>query len=240
MAAAPAAVAGLRVVGLAGLLGLVGLGAAGVVSGFFQQSRTTTTSFAETVTALDVETGTGDVTVEVAPAGSAVRVTARRNWAFAEPTVTTTVDRGTLRLRSTCGDAFVLGGCSVDWTVSVPEDAAVRATTGTGDVRVAGTRGAVSVSTGTGDVALTGLGAATVGVETGTGDVGLRFRSVPDQVRVTTGTGDVDVRVPGTATYRVTGDTGPGSRTTQVQQDPASTHLVQVDTGVGDVLVAPA
>jgi hypothetical protein len=235
---APASVAGLRVVGLAGLLGLVGLGATGVVSGFFQQTRTTTTPVTGVVTALDVETGTGDVTVDVAPAGTPVRVTATRRWAFAEPTVTTAVDGGTLRLRSTCDPASVLGGCSVDWTVSVPADAAVRVTTGTGDVRVGGTRGGASVSTGTGDVDLSALEAATVGVETGTGDVRLRFIAVPDQVRVTTGTGDVEVRVPGTTTYRVGGDSGPGSRTTQVPQDPASTHVVTVDTGVGDVLVA--
>ena len=237
--AAPATVAGLRVVGLAGLLGLVGLGATGVVSGFFQQSRTTTTPLTDVVTALDVETGTGDVTVEVAPAGTPVRVTASRHWAFAEPTLTTTVDRGTLRLRSRCR-AAVFGGCSVDWTVSIPADAAVRASTGTGDVRVDGSRGALSVSTGTGDVALLALGSRTVGVQTGTGDVRLRFVAVPDQVSVTTGTGDVDARVPGTATYAVTGDSGPGSRTTRVPQDPASSHLLRIDTGSGDVLVQPS
>ena len=238
--AAPATVAGLRVVGLAGLVGLVGLGATGIVSGFFQQTRTTTSPLTQVVMALDVETGTGDVTVEVAPAGTPVRVTAARHWAFAEPTVTTTVDRGTLRLRSSCRAAVVFGGCSVDWTVSIPADAAVRASTGTGDVRVDGSRGALSVSTGTGDVALLGLGSGTVGVRTGTGDVRLRFLAVPDQVTVSTGTGDVDARVPGTATYAVTGDSGPGSRTTRVPQDPASSHQLRIDTGSGDVLVQPA
>lgn len=236
---APARVAGLRVVGLAGLLGLVGLGATSVVAGFFQQTRTTTDQVSQVVTALDVGSGTGDVTVDVAPAGSQVRVTAQRHWAFTEPVVTSVVAGGTLRLRSTCDGVPAFAGCSVDWTVSVPADAAVRVTTGTGDVRLGGTRGAVSVSTGTGDVDLSALGSATVGVETGTGDVRLRFLTVPDRVRVTTGTGDVEVRVPGGAAYRVTGGTGPGTRTTSVQTDPTSTHLLQVDTGVGDVLLAP-
>lgn len=236
--AAPAAVAALRAAGLAGLLGLVALGATGIVSGFLERSGTSTAEETRTVTALDVETGTGDVTVRVAPAGSPVRYTAVRHWAFGEPTTSGALDAGTLRLRSTCGGGGLFGRCSVDWTVSVPVATTVTLSTGTGDVRVTGTSGGVAVSTGTGDVDLRALTAKAVTVETGTGDVRLRADAAPDRVEVTTGTGDVDLRVPGTTSYRVTGDSGPGDRTTRVPRSDASTHVIQVDTGVGDVLVA--
>lgn len=236
--ATTAAVAGLRAAGLAGLLALVGAGAAGLVAGFLERSASSTAVVEQAVTALDVETGTGDVTVEVAPAGSPLRYTALRHWSFTEPGTSGTVEAGTLRLRSTCGGGGVFGRCSVDWTVSVPAATTVTLSTGTGDVRVTGTSGGVAVSTGTGDVDLRALGARTVTVGTGTGQVRLRAATVPDRVEVSTGTGDVDVRVPGGVAYRVTGDSGPGERTTRVQESDTSPHVVQVDTGVGDVLVA--
>lgn len=238
--ASPAAAVGLRVVGLVGLLALVVGGAASLVAGFFEERSTRTTVVDGTVTALDVRAGAGDVTVEVGPAGGPTTVTAASTWAFDPPVETRTLDAGTLRLSATCpASATFAQRCSVDWTVSVPADAAVTVATSSGDIRVEDVAGRVALRTGAGDVRLSAVRSTDVRVETGTGDARLVFATAPDSVVTTTGAGDVTVEVPADGTtYRVVGSSGVGERRVSVAQDPASRHLLDLTSGVGDVVVA--
>jgi hypothetical protein len=238
--AAPSGVVALRVVGLVGLLALVAGGAGSLVAGFFEQRSTQTSVVDGVVTALDVRAGSGDVTVEVGPAGGPTTVTAARSWAFDPPVETRTFDAGTLRLSAACGPGAVFAQrCSVDWTVSVPSDAAVTVSTSSGDIRVEDVAGRVALRTGAGDVRLSAVRSKDVRVETGAGDARLVFASAPDSVVTTTGAGDVTVRLPADGTtYRVVGSSGVGDRTVSVPEDAASRHLLDLTSGVGDVVVA--
>ncbi len=83
---------------------------------------------------------------------------------------------------------------SIDYEISVPADATVRARSGSGDQIIEGTRGNVDVQTGSGNVKLTNI-SGEVHLQTGSGDV--RARSISGTVRGGTGSGDVEVEETG-------------------------------------------
>lgn len=78
----------------------------------------------------------------------------------------------------------------VDLTVKVPRGSRVSVDSGSGAVRVEGTRGPVWVDTGSGSVLVTGTN-GTVDVDCGSGSV--RVAEVTGQVTVDTGSGPVEV-----------------------------------------------
>lgn len=203
--------------------------------------RTDTATVQGTVTAIAVTTGSGDVTVATGVAGSPVTVTTRRSWSFTEATGERTLVDGTLRLAARCPGGDLLSRCRVGWTLTVPAGIAVTVTTSVGDVRVSGVGGPVAVRTGAGDVRLDRLRSDRVRVRTGTGDVTAGFVAAPGSVSVHADAGDVAVRLPAGGTgYRVTGTTGAGDRAVEVPLDSRSSHVVEVRTGTGDVVVGAA
>jgi Putative adhesin len=241
-AGVPAGVLVLRAAGLAGLLLLVLGGAGSLAVGFFEQRREEVRPVADAFTTLDVDSGVGDVTVRTGPAGSRASVTTTLRWAFVEPTATTTVAGGTLRLRGDCSQRFTgLSHCSVDFTVTVPAGTTVRVVTTSGDVTVAGATAEVDARTTAGDIRMTSTRSARVQAQTAAGDVRLQFAAVPDAVRARTTAGDITVLLPpGGPAYRVVTTRSPvGERRIGVGQDPASSHVIDVAATVGDVVVAP-
>ncbi|MGW0894619.1 DUF4097 family beta strand repeat-containing protein [Saccharopolyspora sp. NPDC002578] len=113
-----------------------------------------------------------------------------------------------------------------------------------GPVRVRGSSGGIELRDLDGDVDVTtgsggidgerlGGGSIVVGADTGTIDLEL---TGPRVVRATTGTGGIELDVPDEA-YRVTADTGTGSRDVDVDTDPNSPRLLELSTGTGSIEV---
>jgi hypothetical protein len=135
---------------------------------------------------------------------------------------------------------------SIDYEITVPADATVRARSGSGDQIIEGTRGNVDVQTGSGDVKLTNI-SGEVHLQTGSGDV--RARSISGTVRGGTGSGDVVVEETGkgnidlrTGSGGITargvnggfrGETGSGDITAEGTQ----TDTWELHTGSGNVHV---
>jgi hypothetical protein len=236
----PAGVLLLRLLGLVGLLTLVGAGSGNLVIGFFAQDSRQTRTLDGTVTTLDVDTAVADVTVRYGPAGSPATVTTDRRWSFVEPTSTTEISGGTLRLRGACGGwSSAWSHCSVAFTVTVPADAEVVVATTTGDIRIDGAAADVEARTVAGDIRMTGLRSGVTRAQSTVGDVSLQFSTAPDAVSVRTTTGDVSVLVPDDGTrYRVVANPHVGDRTVDVLQDPSSSHRIDAETSVGDIVVA--
>ena len=67
----------------------------------------------------------------------------------------------------------------------------------------------------------------------------LEFAKAPTLVRTTTGVGAVELRVPGSTAYAVDVHTGAGASSVKVDQDPSSTHRIEVRTEVGAVKIEP-
>ena len=126
-------------------------------------------------------------------------------------------------------------------------DGAIRAQTGSGDIRIERTGGSLSAQTGSGDIRAASVGGE-VRAQTGSGDVEVTQTARGD-VQVSTGSGDVVLNLPADAAYTLDARTGSGSISTSqpvtVQGQMRRNHvqgtvrgggnMVRVKTGSGSV-----
>lgn len=221
-------------------------GACATVHGSFQRSpRVSGPAF------LEVETGSGDVTVLTGPPGQVSivgRITATSSWfgggreedvRAIEKSPPLRQDGNSIRL-----DRVPQDNVSIDYEITVPPDTRLRSDTGSGTHRVRGVRGGLALVSGSGDIRLDDVGGGVKAV-TGSGDVravhlagGLDARtgsgdievvmSGPGDVRAATGSGDAAIRgVDGSVAV----DTGSG----EVEVEGYPRAAWKVDTSSGDV-----
>ena len=133
---------------------------------------------------------------------------------------------------------------SIDYTITVPADAEIRATTGSGDLEITGLKGPANFTVGSGDVKaskisgdvqvtansgaveLSDIGGQ-VQVTAGSGDVTLD--KIKDDIRLQTGSGALEITDPG---GKLEANTGSGDITIR-----GATADVRVHTSSGDVSV---
>ena len=158
------------------------------------------------------------------------------------------------------------GNLSIDYSIEVPADTEVHATSGSGNCRVENVAGPVTVSSGSGNLHAIGIqgdlhftaGSGDVRVDTvkgsadvtdGSGEVVLR--SIGGRVRVLDGSGDITLTDPagpaslhtGSGNVRVTSASADlrirsGSGDTTVSGSPASGAYWEMHSGSGDVTLA--
>jgi hypothetical protein len=127
--------------------------------------------------------------------------------------------------------------CSVDMRVLLPESVPLRVRTGSGDVHVERTLGALLLRTGSGDIVGSGVFGAELDAETGSGDVILDVPGDVGWIRVKTGSGDVDLDVVSGA-YQLHVSTGSGDREVRGIDDVSDApRSIDVRTGSGDVVI---
>lgn len=143
------------------------------------------------------------------------------------------LDSGELTAQDVGNVTFTTGSGSIRLT-SV--DGPTTVETGSGDIRIVGTADAVQASAGSGNVTVTDPG-GTVTAETGSGNIDLTLAE-PSSATLHAGSGNITARVPA-GPYRIAGTTGSGTRDIAVATDPASTYVLTLDTGSGNVSVQP-
>jgi hypothetical protein len=132
------------------------------------------------VTEINIDTGSGSVTVRPGEDGSVL--VKRHVWyVAAKPGQTSRVDGSVLHLGG-CGR-----NCSVDYDITAPPGARITGGTGSGNIDVANVS-AVSVRVGSGDVKVHHV-SGSVSAETGSGN--LEVGDVQGSVAARTGSGDV-------------------------------------------------
>lgn len=197
-------------------------------------------SVTESVTALTVDSGSGDITViESDRSGIAVSETLRwRGDDDAKPRSTHEVAGGRLTLTYECPGGLVRN-CGIDYRVEIPRGLGVKVESGSGEVVLRDLSGDVEVSNGSGGIDGNGLTGKRLVGETGSGDVEVRFGSAPDNVEIETGSGNGVVWLPD-GEYHVRADSGSGEERVEVKQDGGSPRKIVVSTGSGDIKVLPA
>ena len=184
----------------------------------------------EPVSEVRVEIGAGEVEL-VAADVTAVDVSARikgeKNHLRQESR------DGTLVLSIECAES----PCGSRIRATVPRAVRLSAKTGSADVVLQGTRGAIELETGSGDISAAAFAGAELSAHTGSGDVSLVVAEPSQRLNIHTGSGDVHLRIP-TGKYRLALDTGSGEeRVNGVVNDAAAERTIDVGTGSGDVLI---
>jgi Putative adhesin len=141
---------------------------------------------------------------------------------------------GNIRLQGVSDVDIELG--SGDVTVD-GASGTVRVKAGSGNVELADVAGPVTVNSGSGNMTGTNLRGANTTIDLSSGNVSLDVPGTGD-VKAVTSSGDIDVLVPDHA-CRVTADSSSGDLSIQVSTDTASTHLIDLRTGSGNVTVKP-
>lgn len=223
------------------MVAIVGLAVVGMNQGRSARSVDVPTNIDHAITAVQIKSGTGDVKVSTGARAGTLQLTRRlpRDLASSGYAADQRWDGNTLVLtpEASCGSSKA--GCSIDYSLEVPDGTRITVDTGSGDVKLEGTLGVIAAKTGSGDVELDDLRSTSVSASTGSGDIDLSLKSAPDSLTLRAGSGDVKVRMPREATYDVTTNTGSGDDEVTVDTSSDSVHKVRVDTGSGDIELAP-
>ncbi|GAA3926382.1 hypothetical protein GCM10023085_04710 [Actinomadura viridis] len=201
--------------------------------------RTVTESaeFRRPVTEVEIDAGSARVTLGPGQAGR-VRIVKTLTWTLSEPRVEQIWAGELLLVRVSCEGPrrwYHGGECDADIDLRIPPLIRVRATAGSGEVRVRGIGGDLRLETGSGRVHLadvrgrvwararsglitgTGLTSYTLEATVESGRLAFDFERPPRHVKLSAGSGAGRVTVPRGSYYRVELETGSGA----VRVDPA-------------------
>jgi DUF4097 and DUF4098 domain-containing protein YvlB len=206
--------------------------------------------------ALDVSTGSGDITVKTGSSNQVVvhGTVHSSNWVFGDSSAVQKVQSNPPIQQS--GNSIRIGydlpddvkrHVSIDYEITLPADASVLAHSGSGNIGVDGVRSTVEAHTGSGDIRARDIGSK-FRAHTGNGNIRAESVAAPffaetgsgDIEAELTGSGDVEART-GSGTIRVRGikggvqaHTGSGN----IETDGTVTGPWQLHSGSGNVTLA--
>jgi hypothetical protein len=169
--------------------------------------------------------------------GPAISVTEGADYSRTPPVTTRTVSGTTLTVTYSCPVQAI---CGVAYTLQVPRTVALRVTTGTGAIRLAGLAGSVTAKTNIGLIDATGLTGASVSLTTDVGAISATFATAPATVQAVARVGGITLHVPGSASYKVAANAHVGKATVGVPQSSSSAHAITATTDVGAILIDPS
>ena len=167
-----------------------------------------------------------------------IEVTRTDRYAFGHQALTTrAVDGGEVHLNSRC-PRTVLGACSTEYRVVVPDNIPVTVRTVSGDVRLTGFHGSARVTTDRGDIDVTGFCGFSLQASTVFGHVRAAAVCPPERLLLRSRRGDVRALVP-RGRYRIDADSDTGTRTVDgITPEEDATFQIQALSDSGNVEVA--
>jgi hypothetical protein len=181
---------------------------------------------------LEVETHSGDIIVRSGPSGVVSihgKIFVGDHWLFGSRHTDVSDIEQHPPLRQEGNkiriDYVTARDISVDYEITVPEEATIRTHSGSGDQIIEGTRGNVDLQSGSGDVKLSRL-TGEIRLQTGSGNV--RAREISGPLRGGAGSGDIEVEETGSGDIDL--HTGSGNITTRGIQG-----AFHADAGSGDI-----
>jgi hypothetical protein len=185
---------------------------------------------------ISLEVGSGDVQIRAASTRT-VGVDYTEHYEFKRPTVQAKSSGSGLSLTSHCDSGILGQNCSINYVITVPEQAALRLHLGDGNVNLQGVTASVVVQAGDGDINGSKLRSASFQVSSGDGGMHLQWATAPSNVALSMGDGDIDLTVPnGSGPYAIR-QSGSGGSDIKVATDPNAVAAMTLRTGDGNVRV---
>jgi hypothetical protein len=176
----------------------------------------------------------GDVTI--IGGGSATLVTQQAAYSRTPPVTSRIINGRMLTVTYRCPAQPV---CGVAYVIQVPRDAAVRAATGAGSIRLSGLAGNVTAKTDIGYITATGLADKLVSLTTDVGGISATFTATPAAVDALATAGAITLRVPRSGSYKVSVHDHLGRVIVTVRQSSSASRTITAATDIGAVIVAP-
>jgi hypothetical protein len=232
---------------------LIVIGVSALITNIFESRRSTTQRFGDTVERLVVVSDNGEISV-TAVDGTEIVIERDERYVFRRPSREANLEGTTLVLGDGCPsfNILFLGGCQVDFRVTVPAGVSIDLDSSNGDLVVEGITGGVVLRTSNGDVDLDrltgevdvrtsngsiigrGLESPSVDADTSNGRISLIFDAPPDRVVAETSNGNIDLEVPATP-YRIDANTSNGDIDLDVVSDPDAARTIEVKSSNGDI-----
>ena len=201
-------------------------------------SDRTATSYSVSGALLGIELDVANGNVEILGGGrDDVQVRRVERSLFGhEPSEQRTVENGVLRISSRCVD-LVIGSCTADYQVTVPDSVSATITAQHGDVRLNAFRGSAQVVTGGGSIAVDAFCGFVLHARARAGSIDVATICSPERLELRTDSGDVTAAVP-PGRYSIDADTNGGAlaiRGLELADDAPWT--IQALSSTGDVTV---
>jgi hypothetical protein len=217
----------------------LGAAAAGMLALWIATSgeRETSYSFAGPLLGVDIVVGEGDVRI-LGGGRSDVHVRHTDRFAYGhEPREQVDLKAGVLTIGSRCA-SLVVGTCSADYALSVPDNVGVTVRVSKGNVRLGEYRGSARLTVDGGSIAVNGFCGFSLHATTSHGDIDVGTSCAADQLELRSDTGDVTAVVP-PGTYRIDADSNAGRVAIDgVRASEDAPWTIQALSGSGDVKVA--
>lgn len=226
----------LAVIGVVLTIAFIGAGALVLLNAAAQHTSATTTRYAS-VRTLIVQNGAGDVSLTSAPAGDALVVTTSKTESLFKPNVRARLaGDGTLTLSASCPNQL---DCGAHYALSVPQDVAVKVSSGFGDIHATDLISTSSIQLGTtaGDIDALRLNAPDIRLSTGLGGLTATVTEPARRLSATTVAGGLELTVPDVS-YALHASSGVGHVTDRaVRADPAAPRTIDARSSLGDVTI---
>jgi hypothetical protein len=224
-----------RVVAISALL-VVGGGLA-LAIGALASTREVRRSYPVTGALEGLSFDLGDGNIEVVGGGrrDAVSVRHTERYAFGlEADTQRTVTAGVFGIHSRC-PTTLLGPCTVDYRVIVPDNVAVDVRTSGGNVTFRGFRGSAKVTTTGGQIDISGYCGNSLDARAGAGDIALEASCAPPRLSIRSGSGSIRAVLPA-GRYAIDAESTSGDANVRgITAHDDAPYSVQVLSASGDV-----
>ena len=244
---------GARIAAIVLAVVLIVIGSSALITNIFESRRSTTQRFGDTVDQLVVSSRHGEISV-TAVEGTEIVIERDEHYVFRRPSREAELVGSTLVLGDGCPsfNFLFLGGCRVDFRVTVPAGVSLELDSSNGDLVVEGITGGVVLRTSNGDIDLDrltgeidaktsngavigrGLESSAVDADTSNGRISLVFEAPPDRLVAKTSNGNIDIEVPALP-YRINANTSNGDIDLDVVSDPDAARTIDVTSSNGDI-----
>jgi len=226
-----------RVVAISALLVVGGAVALAVGAFASSQPRVVIYPVKGAVAGLTLDVGDGDVTVIGGGRRDTVEVQRSERYSFGHrPEVEPRVEGATYLVHARC-PATLIGPCTVDHRVVVPDNVALDIRTSGGRVSLRGYRGSARIVTGSGAIDIFGYCGNSLDARAGSGDITVEAACAPPRLSLRSGSGSIDAVLPA-GRYDLDVESTSGSESVRGLTPRADApYAVQVLSASGDVSV---
>ena len=219
----------------------------------------TSHTFAETkgfdligISKIEVNNTSGVVNVTAVDTGKATVIPTKKK--FGDHCKMTIDKKGNTLLVEVEKTGIYKKDCEVDFNITAPRSVVLDIDSGSGDLKIKGTRGDLSFGVGSGTVEVdaevknldgkSGSGNISIigltsggSLKTGSGQINLVYKvaPLPGELHINTGSGDAEISLPKTAKVRTSFITGSGELTNELGDSPDSKFKISMMAGSGDL-----